>query len=81
LKPEKLRLAVGAGPLILDVMAVMTAPVCVAETELEVEFKVAVAFAEVVSPPSFPPLVPPVCEGVDEASALVVVGCASRPCR
>jgi hypothetical protein len=81
LKPEKLRLAVGTGPLILDVIAVMVAPVCIAETELEVEFAVAVALADEVAPPFFPPLFPPVCDELGEGSVLVVVGCASRPCR
>jgi hypothetical protein len=73
LKPEKLRLAVGAGPLILDVMAVIPAPVCVALAEREVEFEDIVAFADVVSPPFFPP-----CDEVGEASVVVVVGCPPR---
>jgi hypothetical protein len=64
----------------LDVMAVMVAPVCVAVTELEVELDVTVAFADVVSPPFFPPLSPPVCDGAAEAS-VVVVGRPSRRCR
>jgi hypothetical protein len=80
LKPEKLRLEVGAGPLMLEVIAVMEASVCVAEAELEVEFEVevTVAFAEVVSPPFLPPLFSLVCDGAAEASVVVVVGCPSR---
>jgi hypothetical protein len=78
LKLEKLKLAVGAGPLILEVMAVMDAPVCVAVSEIEVEFEVTVALADVVFPPLLPPLLPPVDEGDGEASVLVIVGCPSR---
>jgi hypothetical protein len=48
IEARKVELAVGAGPLILEVMAVMDAPVCVAETELDVEFEVVVALADVV---------------------------------
>jgi hypothetical protein len=61
----------------LDVMAVMAAPVGVAITEWEVELDVTVAFADVVPPPFFPPLSPPVCDGAAEAS-VVVDGCPSR---
>ena len=78
MKPEKLRLAVGAGPLILEVMAVIGAPVWVAVCEIDVEFEVTVALADVVSPPLFPPLFPPDGEGDGEASVLVIVGCPSR---
>lgn len=72
-------LAVGAGPLMLDVIAVMAAPVGVADTELEVEVEVIVAFADVLPPPFFPPLSPPVGDGVAEAS-VAVVDCPSRLC-
>lgn len=71
---------VGAGPLMLDVMAVIAAPVGVADTEWEVELELIVAFAGVVTPPFFPPLSPPVGDGVAEGS-VAVVDCPSRLCR
>jgi hypothetical protein len=71
---------VGAGPLMLDVMAVIAAPVGVVETELEVELEIIVAFPDVGPPPFFPPLSPPVGDGVAEAS-IPVVDCPSRLCR
>jgi hypothetical protein len=61
----------------LDVIAVIGPSVREAAT-LEVELEIAVALVEVVSPPFFAPLLPPVCDGVDEASVLVTAGWPSR---
>ena len=51
LKPANVRLEVGAGPLMLEVMAVMEAPVRIAEVELDVvEVAVELVDPDVVSP-------------------------------